>query len=137
MMLSIILQSTVKILGTASRKHLRTKVTPDLHLTYSKSGGNLGLVLNDKKGKLLHKIICCVNLLESPRGGDSNRSQQHVKIRKTNDNYTKKYLRIWSTLKVLWVRRCSRNGVICLKSLENNSILVCFRGRDLCLVEAN
>ena len=26
------------------RKHLRTKVTPDLHLTYSKSGGNLGLV---------------------------------------------------------------------------------------------
>ena len=25
-----------------SRKHLRTKVTPDLHLTYSKNGGNLG-----------------------------------------------------------------------------------------------
>ena len=23
-----------------SRKHLRTKVTPDLHLTYSKNGGN-------------------------------------------------------------------------------------------------
>ena len=33
----------------ASRKHLRTKVTLDLHLTYSKNGGNLGLVLNDKK----------------------------------------------------------------------------------------
>ena len=31
-----------------SRKHLRTKVTPDLHLTFSKNGGNLGLVLNDK-----------------------------------------------------------------------------------------
>ena len=28
----------------SSRKHLRTKVTPDLHLTYSKNGGNLGLV---------------------------------------------------------------------------------------------
>ena len=27
-----------------SRKHLRTKVTPNLHLTYSKNGGNLGLV---------------------------------------------------------------------------------------------
>ena len=33
----------------SSRKRLRTKVTPDLHLTYSKNGGNLGLVLNDKK----------------------------------------------------------------------------------------
>ena len=26
----------------SSRKHLRTKVTPDLHLTYSKNDGNLG-----------------------------------------------------------------------------------------------
>ena len=25
-----------------SRKHLRAKVTPDFHLTYSKNGGNLG-----------------------------------------------------------------------------------------------
>ena len=25
-----------------SRKHLRTKVTPDFHLTYGKNGGNLG-----------------------------------------------------------------------------------------------
>ena len=30
-------------LTPASRKHLRTKVTPDFHLTYSKNGGNLGL----------------------------------------------------------------------------------------------
>ena len=58
---------------STSRKHLRTKVTPDLHLTYSKNGGNLGLVLNDKKWKFPHKIICCGDLLESPRGGDSNR----------------------------------------------------------------
>ena len=57
----------------APRKHLRTKVTPYLHLTYSKNGGNLGLVLNDKKWKFLHKIICNGDLLESPRGGDSNR----------------------------------------------------------------
>ena len=57
----------------SSRKRLLTKVTPDLHLTYSKNGGNLGLVLNDKKWKFLHKIICCGDLLESPRGGDSNR----------------------------------------------------------------
>ena len=28
----------------SSRKLLRIKVTPDLHLTYSKNGGNLGLV---------------------------------------------------------------------------------------------
>ena len=59
--------------GHTSRKHLRTKVTPDLHLTYIKNGGNLGLVFNDKKWKFLHKIICCGILLESPRGGDSNR----------------------------------------------------------------
>ena len=29
----------------ASWKLLRIKVTPDLHLTYSKNGGNLGLVV--------------------------------------------------------------------------------------------
>ena len=29
----------------SSRKHLRTKIPPDLHLKYSKTGGNLGLVL--------------------------------------------------------------------------------------------
>ena len=28
-----------------SRKHLRTEVNPDLHLTYSKNRENLGLVL--------------------------------------------------------------------------------------------
>ena len=28
--------------GYPSRKHLRIKVTPDFHLTYSKNGGNLG-----------------------------------------------------------------------------------------------
>ena len=52
----------------SSRKHLRTKVTPDLYLTYSKNEGNLGLVLDDKKLKFLHKIICYGDLLESPRG---------------------------------------------------------------------
>ena len=33
---------------STSRKLLRIKVTPDLHLTYSKNGGNLGLVLKMK-----------------------------------------------------------------------------------------
>ena len=28
--------------GRSSRKHLRTKMTPDFHLTYSKNGGNPG-----------------------------------------------------------------------------------------------
>ena len=32
-------------LASTSRKHLRTKATPDLQLTYSENGGNLGLVL--------------------------------------------------------------------------------------------
>ena len=32
-----------------SRKRLHTKVTPDLHLTYSINGGNLGLVLKRQK----------------------------------------------------------------------------------------
>ena len=31
-----------------SRKLLRIKITPDLHLTYSKNGENLGLVLKMK-----------------------------------------------------------------------------------------
>ena len=47
-----------------SRKHLRTKVTPDFHLTYSivKMGDIWGQNQNDKNGKFsifLHKIICC------------------------------------------------------------------------------
>ena len=57
----------------SSRKHHRTKVPPDLHLTYRKKGGNLGLVLTKKKWKILNKIIRGGDLLESPRGGDSNR----------------------------------------------------------------
>ena len=39
-----------------SRKLLRIKVTPDLHLTYSKNGGNLGLVLK-------MKTITCISIL--------------------------------------------------------------------------
>ena len=39
-----------------SRKLLRVKVTPDLHLTYSKNGGNLGLVLKIKN-------IACLSIL--------------------------------------------------------------------------
>ena len=40
----------------SSRKLLRTKVTPDLHLTYSKNGGNMGLVLEIKN-------IACLSIL--------------------------------------------------------------------------
>ena len=36
-----------------SQKHLRTKVTPDLHLTYSKNGGNLGSESKRLKVKIL------------------------------------------------------------------------------------
>ena len=39
-----------------SRKLLRIKVTTDLHLTYSKNGGNLGLVLK-------MKTIACISIL--------------------------------------------------------------------------
>ena len=39
-----------------SRELLRIKVTPDLHLTYSKNGGNLGLVLKMKN-------IACFSIL--------------------------------------------------------------------------
>ena len=39
-----------------SRKLLRIKVTLDLHLTYSKNGGNLGLVLKMKD-------IGCISIL--------------------------------------------------------------------------
>ena len=39
-----------------TRKLLRIKVTPDLHLTYSKNGGNLGLVLKMKN-------IACLSIL--------------------------------------------------------------------------
>ena len=39
-----------------SRKLLRIKVTPDLHLSYSKNGGNLGLVLKMKN-------MACLSIL--------------------------------------------------------------------------
>ena len=42
--------------GNTSRKRLRIKVTPDLHLTYSKNGGNLRLVLKMKN-------IACLSIL--------------------------------------------------------------------------
>ena len=42
------------IFPNSSRKLLRIKVTPDLHLTYSKNGGNLGQVL---------KNIACISIL--------------------------------------------------------------------------
>ena len=44
------------VTGTSSRKLLRIKVTPDLHLKYSKNGGNLGLVLQMKN-------IACISIL--------------------------------------------------------------------------
>ena len=40
-----------------SRKLLRIKVTPDLHLTYSKKGGNLGLVLKMKNTACLSILL--------------------------------------------------------------------------------
>ena len=40
-----------------SWKLLRIKVTPDLHLTYSKNGGNLGLVLKMKNNACLSILL--------------------------------------------------------------------------------
>ena len=42
--------------GPTSRNLLRIKVTPDLHLTCSRNGGNLGLVLKMKN-------IACISIL--------------------------------------------------------------------------
>ena len=80
---------------------------PQICTSYCKNGGNLVLVLNNKKWKFLHKIICCGDLVESPRG--------HMSLWRTNDNYAKKSLRIGSTVKVSWVWRCSRNVIISLE----------------------
>ena len=44
------------IINNASRKLLRITVAPDLHLTYSKNGGNLGLVFKMKN-------IACISIL--------------------------------------------------------------------------
>ena len=42
--------------SNTSRKFLRIKVIQDLHLTYSKNGGNLGLILKMKN-------IACISIL--------------------------------------------------------------------------
>ena len=47
---------TIMLFSHTSRKLLRIKVTPDLHLTYSKSEENLGLVLKMKN-------IACISIL--------------------------------------------------------------------------
>ena len=41
----------------ASWKLLRIKVTPDLHLTYSKNGGNLGLVVKMKNKACISVLL--------------------------------------------------------------------------------
>ena len=47
---SISVTSVFKVVKTvSSRKHLRTKVTPDFHLTYSKNGEIWGRSQNDNK----------------------------------------------------------------------------------------
>ena len=71
----------------SSRKHLRTKVTPDFHLTYSKMGEISDRNQDDKKCKtsiFLHKIICCGCVLDSPR--DSNIRPKHMLLWRSNDN---------------------------------------------------
>ena len=50
------MEQQTKDQSESSRKLLRIKETPDLHLTYSKNEGNLGLVLNMKN-------IACVSIL--------------------------------------------------------------------------
>ena len=68
-------------LGYASRKHLRTKVTPDFHLHIVKMGEIWGWYQNGKKwyfSIFLHKIICCGCVLESPHRGDSNTHPKHM-----------------------------------------------------------
>ena len=42
---------------SSSRKLLRITVTPDLHLTYSKNGGNLGLVSKMKNKASLSILL--------------------------------------------------------------------------------
>ena len=51
-----IYESGVLAQGGASRKLLRIKVTPDLHLTYSENGGNLGLGFKMKN-------MACISIL--------------------------------------------------------------------------
>ena len=46
----------IYVTSSSSRKLLRLKVIPDLHLTYSKNRGNLGLVLKMKN-------IACISIL--------------------------------------------------------------------------
>ena len=79
------------MLGQASRKHLRTKVAPDLHLTYSKDGGKSGVGIKmikkmGKKSIFIHKIICCGCALESPHRGDSNTHSKHMILWRTYDD---------------------------------------------------
>ena len=49
-------QQRLKEITRTSRKLLRIKVTLDLHLTYYKNGGNLGLILEMKN-------IACLSIL--------------------------------------------------------------------------
>ena len=50
-------------------------------------------------------MLC--DLLESPRRGESNRKPQHTILWRNYGNHAENLL--WSSMKVSWVRRCSRN----------------------------
>ena len=72
-----------------SRKHLRTKVTPDFHLTYIVKMGKSGVgikLIKMEFSMFLHKIICCGCVLESPHRGDSNTHRKHMILWRIYDN---------------------------------------------------
>ena len=61
---------------------------------------------------ILHKIICCGCVLESPHRGDSNTHPEHMILWRTYDYYGKK-TRFFA--KTLVVRRRTRNDISGLK----------------------
>ena len=78
------------------------------------------LIRLDKK-IFLHKTIYCCDLLESPRGGDSNRWSKYIILLRIDGNYPKHLFesglmqglsrKTLSYVKVSLIRRCSRNDV--------------------------
>ena len=82
-----------------SRKHLRTKVTPDFQLRYNKNGawksGVWIKIIKMDKNQYFSKIICCGCVLESPHRGDSNTHPQHMILWRTHDNLGKNTGLLW------------------------------------------
>ena len=72
-------------------------------------------------------MLC--DLLESPFRGESNRYPLHTILLRNYGNHAENL--VWSSIKVSWVRRCSRNVIKQHQMCNSSSQIMAFPGNLL------